>query len=486
MKGFTERFTRLVRDYEKTGIPARTLTALEKLEKNGVPSELEANFNVFKGMLYFRMNAMALSLQCFRKALEASGCLDFSARQRICSNYLMYLHYMEGVSDAEIRDAHFSYRKLFLYLTPFSHVRHDKEKLRVGYLSSNVSESIVVNFSVQLFARYRRDRYEVILYDTGMKKDEVTEWLRGLVNAYRDLSALPPEEAAGRIHGDDVDILFDLTGHTEGGRTLQIAAYKPAPIQLCGIGYFDTTGLPAMDYFLGDIYCDPPENDALFSERLLRLPHSHFCYTPPVSVLECRTEYRLHSPVVFGSFNNFHKITDRMLRLWCRMVHRVPGARLLLKNVSPDRDLLRSMEQRAVAAGFRKEELDIRPGSWKYLDEYMDMDIALDTYPYPGGGTTCEALYMGVPVVSLYGKRHGSRFGYSFLCNLGLEELAAATEEEYIEKAVALATDPELILTLHKILRKRVEESPIMDAEGYVRDVEACYEEIWQHWLEGC
>ncbi|MBR3457741.1 MAG: hypothetical protein IKH16_06275, partial [Selenomonadaceae bacterium] len=299
-----------------------------------------------------------------------------------------------------------------------------------------------------------------------------------------DLSELSAEEAARRIYEDEVDILFDLTGHTEGGRTLQVAAYRPAPVQLCGIGYFDTTGLPAMDYFLSDVYCDPAENDALFSERLIRLPRSHFCYTPPVSVLECRAKYHLHRPVVFGSFNNFHKITDGMLELWHEVICRVPGSRLLLKNVSPDRKLVKAMRERALRIGFLPEQLDLRPGSWKYLDEYADVDIALDTYPYPGGGTTCEALYMGVPVISLYGQRHGSRFGYSLLQNIGMGELAAAAPEEYVEKAVAVAGDAELLTALHRILRERLQQSPVMDAGGYVRDVEAAYERIWQEWLD--
>ena len=482
---FESRLAEIIRRHDETGDHTEALESLEKLERSGMPAGMEACVCEAEGLLHFQRNEIHDTLECFRRALSFSEGLDYARRQALFSNYLMYLHYMDGVTDADMRAAHFSYGQLFPYVTPFSHERRDKERLRIGYLSSNVSDSIVVNFSVQLLARRNRERYEAFLYGAGKKKDEVTEWLCGMVDGWRGLSMLSPEEAAGQIRGDGIDILFDLTGHTEGGKTLQIAAYKPAPVQICGIGYFDTTGLPAMDYFLSDVYCDPVENDALFSERLLRLPHSHFCYTPPASVLECKAEYHIHRPIVFGCFNNFHKITDGMLCLWHQLLERVPGARLLLKNVSPDGRLVEAMRQRALKAGFRPDQIDLRPGSWKYLDEYMDMDIALDTYPYPGGGTTCEALYMGVPVISLYGQRHGSRFGYSLLNNIGLGELAAAAPEDYVEKAAALASDEELLVALHGILRGRLQQSPVMDAGGYVREMESSYERIWAEWMNG-
>ena len=483
MSAFDASFAKILRSQEKKRNDRKTLAALEKLEKKGVPPEVHGRFYEAKGLLCFQMNQVEQALECFQSAVDSPGDMGVARQKSLYSNYLMYLHYKEQVADEALREAHFRYGRLFSRAPMFSHARRKKDKLRVGYLSSNISDSIVVNFSVQLFAQYDRSRYEVILYETGEKKDEVTQWLRGMVNGWRDLSRLATDAAAQRIYEDGVDILFDLSGHTEGGRTLQIAACRPSPVQLCGIGYFDTTGLPAMDYFLSDSFCDPPENDELFSEKLLRLPHSHFCYTPPASVQECKSGYHVHSPVVFGCFNNFHKITDRMLGLWRRLLEQVPGARLLLKNVSPEKPLVEAMRQRALRAGFRPEQLDLRPGCWKYLDEYMDMDIALDTYPYPGGGTTCEALYMGVPVVSLYGRRHGSRFGYSLLCNIGMGELAAQSEDEYVEKAAALAGDPELLDALHRILRDRMQHSPVMDARGYVREVEEAYERAWQEWM---
>ena len=148
-------------------------------------------------------------------------------------------------------------------------------------------------------------------------------------------------------------------------------------------------------------------------------------------------------------------------------------------------DRVEHMKQRLNSLGFRREQLDIRPGTADYLDEYMDMDIALDTYPYPGGGTTCEALYMGLPVVTRYGQRHGSRFGYSLLMNMGLGELTASSDEEYIRIASALASDSELLAGLHASIRTLMQRSPLMDGRGYVREVETAYEKIWKDWLNG-
>ncbi len=462
---------------------AEILEILRGISIEKLPKEYQWAFFEAKGMTCLNTGRIQEGLENLRRALFSPEGMPLLSQRRIASNYLVDLHYPDYVSDFEMYDAHALYDKLFLKDIAFHHKKNYKTKLRIGYLSPNLMTHIVLNFVIQLFTLYDKKRFEVYLYQTGKRHDEVSDWLMNMTDGWRDLSGLNAHEAAQKIYDDDIDILFDLAGHTEGGATLQICAYKPAPIQLCGIGWFDTTGLSAIDYFLSDIYCDPPENDALFTEKLIRLPHSHFCYTPPETVLRCKAEYHVHSPIVFGSFNNFDKITDKMLRAWKRLLQIVPGSKLLLKNVYRTMDRVEHMKKRLLTFGFRAEQIDVRPGSFNYLDEYMDMDIALDTYPYPGGGTTCEALYMGVPVVTRYGQRHGSRFGYSLLKNMGLGELTALSEDEYIRIATALAGDRALLEGLHSSLRTMMEKSPLMDAKGYVRDVESAYEKIWKDWL---
>ncbi|AME03890.1 O-linked N-acetylglucosamine transferase, SPINDLY family protein [Selenomonas sp. oral taxon 136] len=400
------------------------------------------------------------------------------------SNYLMYLHYADGVTDEMMRDAHAAYAKMLGSLPLFSHTVRKHGKLRIGYLSPNLTDHIVLNFAIQLFSAYNRSRYEVRLYDIGTLQCETTDWVAGMVDGYTDLSKCRPQEAAARIHADEIDILFDLAGHSAGGKTLMIAAYKPAPIQLSGIGYFNTTGLSAMDYFLGDPFCDPPGEEANFTEQILRLPQTHLCFTPserfrPYEHLQ-RTP---HENVVFASFNNFAKITDAMLTAWGEILRAVPTARLLLKNVHPLKETLTRMKKRAVRAGIDPARLELRPGSKDYLADYLDADVILDTFPYQGGGTTCEALCMGLPIVVRAGARHGARFGVSLLHNAGLSELIAGSTEEYIERAILLARDRELLRALQTAVPHMMRASPLMNGMGYVRAMEAAYQMIWERYL---
>jgi predicted O-linked N-acetylglucosamine transferase (SPINDLY family) len=306
-----------------------------------------------------------------------------------------------------------------------------------------------------------------------------------MVDHWQNIGGLTYEEAAARIYADGIDILVDLSGHTNGGATLIISSYKPAPVQVCGIGWFNTTGLKAMDFFLTDQYCSPEgQGDTDFSEQLIRLPHTHLCYTPPDYMRICPETWHRRPKITFGSFNNFAKITDDMLRLWLSILNQVPGAKLLLKNsyqgaVHQQTQLL----ARARRIGYQASQLELRMATDGLLQEYRELDIALDTYPYPGGGTTCDALYYGVPVITLAGKHHGSRFGASILKNLGLGNLVADTPEEYAALAITLAGETELLAKLHQILPERMKQSPLMDGPGYVREIEAAYETIWAAWL---
>jgi len=407
-------------------------------------------------------------------------------KRQMYSNLLCYMHFFPGINDSKMFTMAKNYSLLFTDREKFSHRRRVKKhkKIKIGYLSTDFFEHIVTHFTIQLYSAYNRDRFEVHLYNIGTKHNEVTDWISEMADGWHDLHGRPSREIAQSIYDDEIDILFDLSGHTMAGRTLLVSSHKPAPIQIAGIGYWNTTGLPAIDYFLSDKYCSPPENDDLFTEKLIRLPHSHFCYTPPESVKICDFTYKMHHPVVFGSFNNYNKISDDMLVLWLKIIRQVPGSRLLLKNVQPGEEKRVRMRQRLFAIGFKEDEVILRGPSWPHLHEYADMDIALDTYPYVGGGTTCEALYMGVPVISRYGVRHGSRFGYSFLHNIGLGELSAATDEEYVSKAVELAKSPELLQLLHEQLRTMMQASPVMDGSNYLREIETAYEKIYSEWQE--
>lgn len=403
------------------------------------------------------------------------------------SNYLFALHYLPGVEDARLFREHCGFARLFAGVGQYAHelARHRHERLRIGYLSPDFAMQINAFFILPLLAHRTRERFDVYCYDTRGAGGSVTEQMRSLADAWRDVSALTAEETAACVHADEIDILVDLSGHAAGGRTLAVAAHRPAPVQMTAIGWFDTTGLPAIDYVLADRLAATEENEDLFLEAPLRLQeHPLLCYTPPSSVRHVKKERARRATPVFGCFNNFYKITHEQLLLWREILERVPGARLILKNTAESEAQERRLRRMATRAGFAEGAVEFRQATSDYLAQYMDIDIALDTYPYPGGGTTCDALYMGAPVVTRCGRRFGSRFGLSLLSAIGLSELAAATPAAYVERAVALVREPELLSALHESLRRRMEASPLMDGAGYAHEVEGLYEAAWRTWLQ--
>ena len=432
------------------------------------------------------------STECYLQAAKTAESTEMAALEY--SNYLFNLHYLDEPEDEQSLAVSQHYNDFFQRVPSFIHRRREYpgQKIRIGYLSPDLRNHVVLRFSFALLKYYDHDSFEVYCYTRGAQ-DEMSAAVAKLVDQWRDLSAYSAGEAARCIYEDQIDILFDLSGHTRDG-CLPILAYRPAPVQLSGIGYFATTGLSAVDYFLGDRYLDrgTEENESqiisspAFSEKLLLLPHSHFCYTPL-----CKADVSAGAPckkkgyISYGCFNNFTKVTDELLVIWQQIIRSVPHSRLLLKaEIFHTQEGRQLVKKRLLQAGFDLQQVEMRGTSLDYLHEYNDIDIALDTYPYPGGGTTCDALYMGVPVISLKGDSHGRRFGYSILMNAGFGELAASDWQEYVDKAVKLASDFDLLDLLHKNMRGMLERSLLMDAHGYMAEVEAAYQKIWKLYVE--
>ena len=354
-------------------------------------------------------------------------------------------------------------------------------KLRIGYISPDFRLHAAAYFFMPLVRDFDDASFEVTCYATG-KRDRVTALFRRKNVRWQDVSRLSAKETAQRIARDGIDILVDLAGHTQTSG-LPVLAQRPAPVQMTAIGYMATTGLRAVDYFLSDIYCSPWDMGARgFTEQVLRMPHSHLCYAP---VLRAMLKPAAEAPcvkngyVTFGSFNNFAKVSDDMLALWRGVLERMKKARLVIKSkicsIPAGQKIVRERLQRF---GIPDAQVELRPYSPDYLEQYRDIDIALDTAPYTGGVTTCEALYMGVPVITKAGGTHGSRFSTSILENAGLSQLVARGEMEYVRKAVELANSPDILCRLHRDLRARMEAAPLMDAKGYMRDLENIYREI--------
>ncbi|WP_288322085.1 hypothetical protein [uncultured Selenomonas sp.] len=395
------------------------------------------------------------------------------------SNVLFNRHYLPQ-TPLEERAASEEYGTLLLEgVVPFIHAPGAKRgRLRIGYLSPDVREHVVLSFSYALFTALDTARFEVYVYAMN-REDAFTAGVRRRAACFRNLLGCTAQEAARRIHEDRIDILFDLAGHTAGG-TLPVLAYRPAPVQMSGIGYFASTGLKTVDYFLADPVLAAGHAQEGFIERLLVLPQTHFCWQPLRPAPPAAHLPAAGRPIVFGSLNNFTKINDQVLKAWAEILRRVPTARLLLKTeIFSVSDGAAEARRRIAAAGIPPERVETEGVSPDYLAAYRRIDIALDTFPYPGGGTTCDALYMGVPVVTLAGETLGSRFGASLLQNIGAEVLIAHTEEEYIERAVFLAQDTQTLDALHAGLRRMTAASPVMDAATYGAAIGAAYEAVW-------
>ena len=392
------------------------------------------------------------------------------------SNAIFTATFIENFSAADFQKLYAEYKKYLSDITPYPKKFYAHEKIRVGFLSADFYMHVVMNWAWALIRELDKNFFETYCYSSTGKSDIVTEHIKATVENWRDISKLKDAQAAELIRGDEIDILFDMSGHTAGNR-LRVAAYHPATVQISGIGFVTSTGLDCFDYFLTDETCAGDEN--YFTEKLLRLPSSHFCYepskTPEISTPPClRNGY-----VTFGSFNQFSKITDSILSAWKKILDAVPNSRLILKNKILDNDDGRDfVGNRLKGAGIDTSRVEMRGHTANHPADYNDMDIALDTFPYTGCVTSCEALYMGVPVVSLYGDRMGTRVGLSILKNIGLEELATDSYDEYINRAVALAGDWELLKILRKNLRDMMRKSPIMDSQNYIREIETAFKKI--------
>ena len=404
------------------------------------------------------------------KTMEQGKTADYS-------NYLFNLHYT-AVPAAKMLTAAQGYNELFTQLKQYEHRTHPRhKKLRIGYISPDFCRHVVASFSQAFFRAFNRDEFAVFAY-SDCQEDDITQKMQQYPVCWRNVYGMKAKEKAEWIYRDEVDILVDLSGHTSRSQ-LPVLAYKPAPVQICGVGYFATTGLKTVDYFLTDRYAALPEEESCFTERLLRMPHSHLCYTPLVSQYPAE---RSGSALTLGTMNQFDKVTDDMLRLWGRIMQLLPEARLYLKAGAFDKPYrLSEARQRVQQAGILPDRVSFQGYTEDYWPFYENIDIALDTYPYTGGGSTCDALYMGVPVVSLYDKHHHGRFGYSLLCNTGQEKLTAATAEDYVNCVVGLGRNREALRDLQQRIAVKFRQGKVMDEKGYMRDLEALYQGIWRN-----
>lgn len=360
--------------------------------------------------------------------------------------------------------------------------------LRVGLVSGDLRTHPVGFFIQGVLEALRRNsmgRLEFFAYVTHFVTDAIGEKIKGFCDEWCLVSGLSDEALANRIRDDGIDILIDLSGHTQFNR-LSVFAWKPAPVQVSWLGYFATTGVKEMDYLLADPWTLPKEEEKYFTEKIWRLPETRLCFTPPdddvpVSLLPALSR----GYVTFGCFSNLTKMNDEVVGTWSRILKEVPGSKLLLKakqirDVRIRQEVVERFSQHGIQPGRLIFEGDVPRRM--YLESYANVDIVLDTFPYPGGTTTVEALWMGVPVLTLEGSRFLSRQGNGLLSNAGLRQWVAKDREDYIAKAVRYALDVPSLALLRSLLRNQVLSSPIFNAERFARHFEDALRGMWRQW----
>ncbi len=422
---------------------------------------------------------------------EASTLTDNEERAaELYSKHLFFRNY-RGMSPGVMKETAKKYNDFFANTIPFSHAKHNyspNKKLKIGYISPDFRQHAVANFVLPLLKDFDTDNFSVTCYNTG-KRDSVTEKLKRNHVSWRDLNGRNLRTITRIISEDKPDILVDLSGHTQNS-CLPIMAFKLAPVQISAIGYTATTGLNATDFFISDKVCLPePEQSTGFTEKILRTQNCCLCYAP--GVIRDMPPAGVKAPVLkngfvtFGSFNNFAKVSDDVLYVWRAILDELPDAVLVIKNkicsIESGREILL---ERLKKLSFPVGRVEMRPYSPDYLEQYRDIDIALDTFPYNGGLTTCEALYMGVPVIALRGRSHGARLAASILTSADLKELIAQNQMEYVKKAVQVGKKKELIAGYHAGLREHLLKSALMDSRGYMSELEKCYREAWKIFCE--
>lgn len=349
--------------------------------------------------------------------------------------------------------------------------------MKIGYVSGDFRRHSVANFLLPLFRHHDRSRFQVYCYTNNAWSDDVTERLIAASDHWRRIFALDDEAAAKLIAEDGIDVLLDLSGHTANNR-LSLFARQPAPVQATWLGYPGSTGIEAIQYRLVDAITDPPdEADSHYSERLVRLDKGFLCYEPLDEAPEPIA--RPDGPVRFGSFNNPAKLSPATLELWMKVLEAVDGSELVLKGRSlADAKMRQTLLTRFAKRGISPERivlLEHMAAPERHMAAYGEVDIALDPFPYNGTTTTCEALWMGVPVVTLLGARHSARVGASLLTQVGLESLIARDERDYVRLAADLAADHRRRSGLRGKLRGMMRASPLCDGPGFARRLEEAY-----------
>jgi len=480
---YIEAYNNLGNLYRICGKPSAALEIFQRAARAAQPS--------FNGLYKIHDNIASTlqetgnlkeALQHYRRALALKP--DYAEAH---SNLLFLLSYNVLCSPQEMLEESKQWDQTHGARRLFSHTQHGnpQQRLRIGYVSPDLRRHAVSYFLEPILAHHDPQQVEVFCYAEVKHPDEVTLRLQQLSHHWRSTVGMSDEDLAQKIHDDGIHILVDLAGHTANSR-LRVFTFKPAPIQVTYLGYFATTGLNAMDYWLSDEVLHPADTTELAVETIYRLPRCCLTYqpdiqTPPVT-------QRPDGPVVFGSFNQLTKTSPQAVQLWAEVLHAVPDSRLLIKSKQlADATMRETLLARFEAQGIdpaRITPMPHAPSLREHLATYGQVDIALDTIPRTGGSTTTEALWMGVPVITLAGERFIERLSASMLNALGLSECVASSREEYIHKAIKLASDYPHRTQLRHTMRQRMETSPLCNSQDLAHTMELAFRNMWEKFIQ--
>lgn len=431
-------------------------------------------------------NRVDEGLEVIRKAVEKTP-----QDAQMFSNYLFNMHYKQNYDCEEIFNEHKKWAKCHADNVPqISNHTNDpnpERKLRIGYISPDF-EVHPVGFLIRpIMEFHNRDNVEVFAYGNVPLDDAITRQIRNASDHYLGIYGYSKQKIVDTIINDKIDILIDLAGHT-GENCLEVLACKPAPVQAAYLGYFDTTGMDQVDYFLTDSHMSTPESQKYHTEELMCFPQSCFCYNLPETslrfdIVECPA--LKNGYVTFGMYSNSAKINTATLRLWANIMSNLPTSRLEMIIDDGDNEAIKNIYLgQFEAEGVSPERINLRSKSnyGDYLKAYNNVDIIFDTYPYCGGATTCDAFWMGVPVISLVGEHHFSRVGLSLLSAVGLDYFACKDEDEYVAKATVLASKPDALNKIRVQLRQRMMASDICNPQKQAKNMEDAYRKMWHKW----
>jgi predicted O-linked N-acetylglucosamine transferase (SPINDLY family) len=450
------------------------------------PGHAEAHYNF--GIFHYNLGRPNEAIESFRRALAIKP--DFALAH---GSLVSVMSGAPGYTAPEIYREQRAWASRFADpLTPgaprYANRPDRQRRLRIGYLSADLWRHPIANFFEPLLVCHDRAGFEIVCYDAARVNDAVNQRLRTRADRWIECAGLGDEALAKRIGDDQIDILVDLSAHTKNNR-LPVFARKPAPVLVSYLGYPTSTGVAAIDYRISDHEIDPVAVDEYSAEKVVRLADTYYCFRAPENLPDVGPLPAVsRGHVTFGSFNNIVKLEPQTIELWSRVLNALPAAQLFLKTKSlSDAQMRQHIAALFQRQGVAEDRLILR--GWEaqtahHLAQYNDVDIALDPAHYNGATTTCEALLMGVPVVTLKGNTHLSRLGASVLRAAGLPEMVTATSEQFVEKCAALARDLPALAQLRSRLRAQVQASALMDEAGFTRALEDVYRTMWASWCD--